>query len=120
MGFKHIDRTRIKAKKSYDTDIEEDIDIYEQAKNLIEKKGIEDYVLELRQISCMGGAAYEVTHKDELDKEYVGYKGFYDYDGLCERIKHLKSIDIEKRKKEDKKVLKNLFKYIKELKNNNK
>ncbi len=69
---------------------EEKIKVYKTAKELIEKHGIEDYVLELSQLSCMGGTGYVVTHTDELDKKYVGYRGFMTYDQVCEKLDGMK------------------------------
>jgi hypothetical protein len=74
----------------WNPDISEKIEIFKKAKNLIEKHGIDDYVLENRQMTCMGGIRYVVTSKAELDKKYVGYKGFYTYEQLCERIEQYK------------------------------
>jgi len=60
--------------------------VYLKAKALIEEHGIEDHVIELSQPHCMGGATFVLTPKTELDKEYIGYRGFMDYERLCERI----------------------------------
>lgn len=68
---------------------EEKIKVYKTAKELIEKHGIEKYVLELFQLSCMGGTGYVVTHTDELDKKYIGYRGFLAYDKICARLEEL-------------------------------
>ena len=58
-----------------------------QAKKLIEENGIDDYVVEMRQPHCMGGEELVVTSIEELDKDYIGYRGFIDYKNLLEKIK---------------------------------
>jgi len=65
------------------------LDIFRNARDLIEKLGQDNYVLEMSQPHAMGGASYVLTSRDELDKDYIGYKGFMDYEKLCERIKQL-------------------------------
>ena len=67
-------------------DKEKRLKICLKAKALIEKQGIEDYIIELSQPHCMGGATFVLTSKTELDKSYIGYRGFMDYKRLCEQI----------------------------------
>jgi hypothetical protein len=74
---------------------EEKIKVYKTAKELIEKHGIEDYVLEISQLSCMGGAEYIVTHTSELDKKYIGYRGFLTYDKIREKLDKMKKQEKE-------------------------
>ncbi len=64
----------------------EKTEIFKKAKNLIEDNGIAGLVLELSQPTCVGGATYTVTSKKELDRKYIGYRGFLTYAQICERI----------------------------------
>ncbi len=78
---------------AYPGNINTKIKILEEAKKLIEANGIEDYVLELSQPCVLGGATYIVTSKKELDKNYVGYRGFMIYDRVCKRLEDSKSCE---------------------------
>jgi len=113
-------RYEIKQKQTYNNMIEYQLHIFEQAKSLIEEHGIDDYVMEARQLSCVGGAGYVVTHKDELDEKYIGYSGFRDYKTVCDKLKKLNDIDIEEYKRKEAeemgKYLKIMFKKIKHMK----
>jgi hypothetical protein len=66
------------------------IKILEEAKTLIEVNGIEDCVLEMSKPTPVGGASWTVTSKTELDKNYIGYRGFMTYGVVCERLERLK------------------------------
>ncbi len=70
----------------WNPDISEKIEIFKKAKELIEKHGIDNYVLENRQMTTMGGIRYVVTSKAELDKKYIGYRGFFIYEKICKDI----------------------------------
>lgn len=66
------------------------LELYLKAKEMIEHNGIDDYVLEMSQPHCMGGETLILTSKKELDKEYIGYRGYLDYHKLCKAIEHLR------------------------------
>lgn len=78
-----------------DISLEDEITVFENAKKLIKEKGIKKYVLELRQLSCMGGAGYVVTPSKDLDKEYIGYRGFLTYHQVCEELDKMKKQEKE-------------------------
>jgi len=82
---------RIDVDGSWFHSLEERIRIYEKAKELIEEKGKRHYVLELRQVTCMGGIRCVVTSIKGLDESYIGYKGYYSYRKLCERLEKCKA-----------------------------
>jgi hypothetical protein len=63
-----------------------ELEILVQAKELIEKCGKNDYVLEMSQPCVMGGETLTLTSRTELDKGYIGYRGFMDYQSLCQEI----------------------------------
>lgn len=67
-------------------DFFEELAVFEKAKELMEKHGERDYVLEIRQATPVGGTRYVLTHKAELDKQYVGYRGFIPYSTVCQEI----------------------------------
>jgi hypothetical protein len=78
-----------------DISLENEIKVFEKAKKLIQEKGTKNYVLELRQLSCMGGAGYVVTPQKNLDKTYVGYRGFLTYHQVCEELDRMKKQEQE-------------------------
>lgn len=73
-------------------DFDEELKVFEKAKELMEKHGNRDYVVEIRQATCMGGIRYVLTHQDELDKGYIGYRGFIPYSTVCQEIEAKKKM----------------------------
>lgn len=74
-------------------DVKDQLKIFVKAEKIIRKnKGIDDLVLELSQPCVLGGTSYEITSKVELDKTYIGYRGFMTYDNVNERIEEIKNI----------------------------
>ncbi len=67
-------------------DKKKELEVLVEAKELIEEQGKDDYVIEMRQPHCMGGETLVLTSRTELDKEYIGYRGFMDYERICEKI----------------------------------
>ncbi len=67
-------------------DRDKELELLVKAKELIEEHGRDDYVVEMSQPHCMGGETLAVTSRTELDKEYIGYRGFMDYEKVCEEI----------------------------------
>ena len=67
----------------------EDLLVLRQAQKLLEKLGINDHVLELSQPTVIGGVTYRVTSYPELDKEYIGYRGYMTYELICKHIEEL-------------------------------
>lgn len=78
----------IMAKKRIDLETKgsDTLELYAHALFLIEDFGVEDYVMEIRQVTCMGGIRYVVTHRDRLDEKYVGYRGYMDRSQLTAYI----------------------------------
>ena len=83
---------RIDLHDHYRLDFDEELKVFEKAKELMEKHGKKEYVVEIRQPTCMGGIRYVFTHKSELDKGYIGYRGFIPYSTVCQEIEAKKKM----------------------------
>ncbi len=65
--------------------------LLEKAKELLEKHGPENHVLELSQPHVMGGITYTLSGFSALDKKYIGYRGYMTYKRVCKKIKEIKN-----------------------------
>lgn len=75
------------------------IRIFHRAKRLIKAKGLADHVLELSQPTPVGGITYTVSPTAELDKKYIGYRGFLTYEDVCKRLKRMQNDERRRKKK---------------------
>ncbi len=65
------------------------IRIYRKAKRLIKTRA--GHVLELSQPTPLGGITYTVSPTGELDKKYIGYKGFFTFEEVCKKLERLQN-----------------------------